>query len=125
MNIEALADQFCNFYYATFDTARQNLGAVYQAGSMLTHIDTKLQGIESIVNHLINLKFQTVAHSILSKDVQPTPFNGILVFVTGKMTIDGGNPLLYSEVFHLLPVNNDPNSGSYYIQNQVFKLNYG
>ena len=67
------------------------------------------------------MKFQKVEHKVLSMDAQPTT-NGILVFVTGNIMIDSPNPLYFSEVFHLLPL--DASGSNFYIQNQLFKLNY-
>ena len=34
-------------------------------------------------------------------DCQPSVNNGIIVFVSGNLSIEGGNPLMFTEVFHL------------------------
>lgn len=63
-----------------------------------------------------------VKHTIKTMDVQPsTDGSAILIFVTGSIQIDGGNPLHFCEMFQL--VSNAP--GSYYVHNDVFRLNYG
>ena len=47
--------------------------------------------------------------------------NGIVVFVTGKLAVDGStNPLNFAESFVLMPTP----EGSWYIHNDTFRLNY-
>jgi hypothetical protein len=68
------------------------------------------------------LAFQTVQHKITTSDSQPTPSGGILVMVTGDLAVDGNvtTPLKYAQTFHLMP-----NGSSWYIHNDIFRLNYG
>ena len=45
---------------------------------------------------------------------------GIVVFVSGQLLVEGEtHPLKFSQVFHLLPAN-----GSYFVLNDMFRLNY-
>ena len=124
MNFTAIAQQFCGFYYPAFDANRASVAAVYQPNSMLTFVDSQVQGAEAIVKHLVEgVKFGSIQHNVLSLDAQPTA-QGILVFVTGHVKVDGGaNPLYFSEVFNLMPL--DATGANFYVLNQVFKLNYG
>jgi len=87
---------------------------------MLTFEGTQTQGSANIVAKLKSLG--TVNHSVKSTDVQPSAQpNAILIFVTGAVTIDNGNPLHFCEMFQL--VSTAP--GQYTVHNDVFRLNYG
>ena len=68
------------------------------------------------------LQFQTVQHKITTSDSQPTPGGGILTLVTGDLAVDGNvtTPLKFAQSFHLMP-----NGASWYIHNDLFRLNYG
>ena len=97
------------------------------------------------------LQFQTVQHQVTTTDCQPSLGNGIVVFITGKLVVrpppalqgpvtrgsapsrlppkpfacarqvDGGtNPLMFAQTFMLAPTA----AGSWYIHNDVFRLNY-
>lgn len=116
-----MAQQFCDFYYQTFDADRSQLGNLYKQDSMLTFETSQLQGANDIVEKLVSLPFQKVAHRISTLDAQPASPNGdILVMVTGELQIDDEqNTQRYSQVFHLLP-----DGQSYYVFNDIFRLNY-
>lgn len=88
---------------------------------MLTFETTQVQGAKAIVEKLTSLPFQKVTHQISTLDAQPASPNGdILVMVTGGLAIDEEeNPQRYSQVFHLVP-----DGGSYYVYNDIFRLNY-
>lgn len=88
---------------------------------MLTFESAATQGARNIIEKLTSLPFQKVAHRISTLDAQPASENGdVLVMVTGELLIDEEqNPQRYSQVFHLIPEN-----GSYYVLNDIFRLNY-
>lgn len=88
---------------------------------MLTFETSQLQGAKDIVEKLVSLPFAKVAHRISTLDGQPASPNGdILVMVTGELLIDDEqNAQRYSQVFHLIPDGN-----SYYVFNDIFRLNY-
>ncbi|PSC70930.1 Nuclear transport factor 2 [Micractinium conductrix] len=118
---EAVAKAFTDHYYATFDTARNNLAGLYQDQSMLTFEGQKFQGTQAILQKLTSLPFQQCKHHISSLDAQPSLSGGVLVFVTGQLLPEGEtNPLKFSQTFHLAPV-----GGSYVVTNDLFRLNYG
>ena len=56
-------------------------------------------------------------------DAQPSPVGGttgVIVFVTGLLYVDEETtPLKYSQVFHLQPA-----GGSWWVLNDLFRLNY-
>ncbi|TID25026.1 nuclear transport factor 2 [Venturia nashicola] len=117
----AIAQQFVEFYYNTFDQDRQKLAALYRDHSMLTFETTAIQGTAGIVEKLANLPFQKVAHRVSTLDAQPSnEAGGIMVLVTGALLVDEEQkPMSYTQVFQLLP-----EAGSYYVFNDVFRLVY-
>ncbi|KAH9057532.1 nuclear transport factor 2 [Lactarius vividus] len=111
-DINAIAKQFTEFYYNTFDSNRANLAPLYRDTSMLTFEGTQIQGTSSIIEKLTSLPFAKVLHKVTTLDAQP---------VTGLLVVDDSpNPLQFSQVFQLIP-----DGGSYYVFNDVFRLNYG
>ena len=93
--------------------------ALYSDQSMLSFEGEQFQGQQNIFNKLTSLT--NVAHTITTLDCQPTTDNGILCFVCGKLTIDGGNEMMYTETFHL----RQGGSQGYYVHNDIFRLNLG
>ncbi|KAH7670255.1 Nuclear transport factor 2 domain-containing protein [Dioscorea alata] len=90
MDPEAVAKQFVDFYYQTFDTNRPGLALLYQDSSMLTFEGSKIQGAAAIAAKLTGLPFQQCHHSISTIDCQPSgPSGGIIVFVSGLLQLAG------------------------------------
>ncbi|KIW60329.1 hypothetical protein PV05_00556 [Exophiala xenobiotica] len=116
-----IAQQFVEFYYKTFDTDRAQLAALYRNNSMLTFEKEPFQGTQSILEKLTNLPFNKVQHRVDTTDAQPSnEQGGILVLVTGALMVDDQQqPMSYVQTFNLLP-----ESGSYFVQNDVFRLVY-
>jgi hypothetical protein len=87
---------------------------------MLTFEDKQVQGAEAIVQTLAGLAFRTVRHVVKTVDAQPTVGNGVIVFVSGDLFVDGEtNPIKFSQVFNL-----QPNGASFYVLNELMRLNY-
>ncbi|THV07977.1 nuclear transport factor 2 [Dendrothele bispora CBS 962.96] len=122
-DINDIAKQFVNFYYTTFDNDRSQLGPLYRTESMLTWEGSPIQGVNAVLEKLVSLPFQKVAHKIETLDAQPSSptMASILVSVTGALKVDDGeSELKFSQVFNLIP-----DGGSYFVQNDIFRLNYG
>ncbi|KAF8842494.1 nuclear transport factor 2 [Paxillus ammoniavirescens] len=122
-DIAQIAKQFTGFYYATFDSDRSNLRSLYRDHSMLTWEGEPHQGSANIEHKLSSLPFSKVEHKVTTIDAQPSSptIASLIVSVTGLLVVDDGqNPLNFSQVFHLIP-----EGGSYYVLNDVFRLNYG
>ncbi|KAE9604821.1 hypothetical protein Lal_00011082 [Lupinus albus] len=122
MDPDALAKAFVEHYYSTFDTNRAALANLYQEASMLTFEGQKIQGAHNIVAKLTSLPFQQCLHKITTVDCQPSGVNAaMLVFVSGNLQLAGEqHALKFSQMFHLIPTP----QGSYYVNNDVFRLNY-
>ncbi|CAO3702760.1 unnamed protein product [Rhizopus stolonifer] len=89
---------------------------------MLSFEGQQFSGPGSIVEKLTTLPFQKVVHQVNTCDAQPgNPTSGsIIVTVTGHLLIDdGANPLMFCQTFHLIP-----EGASYWVYNDIFRLNY-
>jgi len=117
---EEIATAFVKHFYSTFDTNVEGLAGLYSPQSMLTFEGNQVCGKDNIVEKLRSIG--VVKHEPKSMDVQPSSNpNALLIFVTGNIKIGGGNPLHFCEMFQLLSTS----SGSYYLHNDIFRLNYG
>ncbi|KAI0082873.1 nuclear transport factor 2 [Panus rudis PR-1116 ss-1] len=119
----SIATQFVTFYYTTFDTDRNGLAGLYRDHSMLTWEGAQLQGVQAIGGKLTSLPFEKVEHKIVNLDAQPssTTVASLICSVTGFLKIDGGeHELPFTQVFQLMP-----EGGSYYVFNDIFRLNLG
>ncbi|KAG7653929.1 Nuclear transport factor 2 eukaryote [Arabidopsis suecica] len=123
---EEVASAFVNHYYHLFDNDRSSLSSLYNPTSLLTFEGQKIYGVENISNKLKQLPFDQCRHLISTVDSQPSSIaggcGGILVFVSGSLQLQGeDHPLRFSQTFHLIPVL----QGSFFVQNEMFRLNYG
>ncbi|KAE8158878.1 hypothetical protein BDV40DRAFT_8189 [Aspergillus tamarii] len=121
-DFQAVAQQFVQFYYNTFDTNRQSLAGLYRDHSMLTFENASIQGVAGIIEKLTSLPFVKVQHQVGTFDAQPSNTEGgILVMVTGALLVDDEQKSLnYTQTFQLLP-----DAGSYFVFNDIFRLVYG
>ncbi|RZC59357.1 hypothetical protein C5167_006664 [Papaver somniferum] len=122
MDPESVSKAFVEHYYTTFDANRAGLAGLYQDTSMLSFEGEKIQGGSAIVTKLTSLPFQQCKHNISTVDSQPSgPAGGMLVFVSGNLQLAGEQHVLkFSQMFHLMPTP----QGSFYVQNDIFRLNY-
>eukprot|EP00270_Netrium_digitus_P019230 TRINITY_DN754_c0_g1_i1.p2 TRINITY_DN754_c0_g1~~TRINITY_DN754_c0_g1_i1.p2 ORF type:complete len:124 (+),score=11.74 TRINITY_DN754_c0_g1_i1:129-500(+) len=123
MDADALAKAFVEHYYTTFDQTRGNLYTLYQDASMLTFEGEKFQGAQAIQTKISSLPFAQCKHNVNTVDCQPSgPAGGVVVFVSGNLQLgDQEHPLRFSQMFHLLRTP----QGSFYVLNDIFRLNYG
>ncbi|PHH66571.1 hypothetical protein CDD81_7046 [Ophiocordyceps australis] len=122
-NFDAIAKEFVDIYYKTFDSDRKNLAALYRDPSMLTFESASVLGVTNILEKLANLPFQQVKHEISTLDAQPSNGEGgIMILVTGRLLVDEEQrPMSYTQTFQLM---RDPNN-QYFVFNDIFKLVYG
>ncbi|WOG85310.1 hypothetical protein DCAR_0104498 [Daucus carota subsp. sativus] len=121
--VELVGKAFVDHYYHLFDNDRPSLSSLYQPSSILSFEGQRLEGNEEICNKLNQLPLGQCQHAISTIDTQPSSFpGGIMVFVSGSLQLPGQDyPLRFSQMFHLIPTV----EGSFYIQNDIFRLNYG
>ena len=91
--------------------------ALFSDQSMMTFESEQFLGQQQIYNKLTS--FNQVNHKINTLDVQPSANDGIVCFVSGQLSIDGGQPLMYSECFVLMK----GGQFGYYVHNDIFRLN--
>ncbi|KAF9549139.1 Nuclear transport factor 2 [Mortierella hygrophila] len=119
-DIDTIGSQFTEFYYKTFDSGRNQLGPLYRPTSMMSFEGGQTLGSAAIVEKLSALPLDGLVHKISTQDVQPL-VDGLLITVTGQLLAGGEtNPQFFTQTFHLKPEN-----GSFYIQNDIFRLVYG
>ncbi|WPH02034.1 Nuclear transport factor [Acrodontium crateriforme] len=121
-DFEAVAKQFVEYYYKTFDTDRTALAPLYADNSMLTFEAAPVQGATGIVQKLLDLPFKQVQHQVATLDAQPSSpeTGGIIVVVSGALLVEEEKrPMSYCQTFQLMP-----RDGSYYVFNDVFRLVY-
>ncbi|XP_042504614.1 nuclear transport factor 2B-like [Macadamia integrifolia] len=121
--VELVGKAFVDHYYQLFDTNRANLPSLYHPTSMLSFEGQKIQGVEEIARKLTQLPFDHCLHTISTIDSQPSSLpGGIIVFVSGNLQLQGEeHHLRFSQMFHLVPTP----EGSFVVQNDIFRLNYG
>jgi len=120
-NIDEVGKAFVTHYYTAFDSDRSKLTTLYQNASRLHFEGREFVGPKEISEKLQNLPFQKVAHSIKSMDCQPSGCGGIIVHIVGELKVDDeANTLKFSQVFHLMP-----SDSSFWVVNDMFRLNYG
>ncbi|KAJ2782591.1 Nuclear transport factor 2 [Coemansia interrupta] len=119
--INAIAKEFVNYYYQTFDADRKNLAALYRPMSMMTWEGVQLRGGEAIIEKLASLPFQKVGHKITTTDAQQSlpHVNALVIMVTGQLLVDEETkPQQFSQTFQLVEDN------GFFVYNDVFRLNY-
>ncbi|KAJ0095628.1 hypothetical protein Patl1_16959 [Pistacia atlantica] len=100
MDPDAVAKAFVEHYYTTFDANRTGLANLYQEAFLSSSASTPSPP------------------SIASHPVLP---GGMLVFVSGNLQLAGEqHALKFSQMFHLMPTP----QGSFYVLNDIFRLNY-
>ncbi|KAI3452583.1 hypothetical protein Pfo_009247 [Paulownia fortunei] len=123
MDPDAVAKAFVEHYYSTFDTNRAGLANLYQDSSMLTFEGQKFQGAQSITAKLTSLPFQQCQHHITTVDCQPSAllveclFLFLAIFSWPASSMRSS---LARQMFHLMPTP----QGSFYVLNDIFRLNY-
>ena len=120
MSAQEVATAFVGHYYQLRDSNPAGLASLYQPSSMMTFEGTQVIGPEAICGKFVSVG--AVKHTMKGMDVQPsTGSSAMLIFVTGSVAIDGGNPLHFCQMFQL--VSTGP--GAFYVHNDIFRLNYG
>nr|CAD1829344.1 unnamed protein product [Ananas comosus var. bracteatus] len=121
--IEMVGKAFVEHYCRLFDTDRAALAALYDRGSLLSFEGQKVVGADEIARKLTQLPFGQCKHAVSTVDCQPSPVaGGILVFVSGSIQLPGEeHHLKFSQMFQLVPTQH----GSFFVQNDIFRLNYG
>lgn len=113
---------FVQTYYQLFDSDRSKLAVVYSAASAFTFEKTRTVGKDAIIKYLATLP--GTKHEMKTLDVQTVSGADrkvLLVFVTGNLTIEGSdNALKFCQAFQMIH-----NGTSYYVHNDLFRLNYG
>ncbi len=121
MDHKAIVNDFLNSYYQTMMTNKMALKKFYTSGSFMSYERSEHRGVEQIEKKLGNLSFKTIQYDFQDYDLQPSPIDGgFVIFVTGKLIMDGQNNFDFAQMFQLLP----NNQGGYFIFNDIMRLVY-
>merc|ERR1712080_663891 len=98
-DFNAVAQQFTEFYYKTFDSDRAQLAPLYRDNSMLTFEQSPFLGTANIITKLQELPFQRIEHQVATVDAQPSnESGGILVVVSGALLVEEERrPMSYTQ----------------------------
>lgn len=119
-DLQALGEQFANFYYDTYKTNRANLAGLYRPSSMMTYQGSQCMGPEQIMERISQLSFQTINFNLADKLVQPTVNNGCILMCSGQLQCDQDQPLSFTQIFVLMQ-----DAQGWYIHNEFFNLILG
>eukprot|EP01056_Protomagalhaensia_sp_Gyna25_P002091 Protomagalhaensia_sp_Gyna_25__2090@NODE_2124_length_1274_cov_593_144130_g1757_i0_p2_GENE_NODE_2124_length_1274_cov_593_144130_g1757_i0NODE_2124_length_1274_cov_593_144130_g1757_i0_p2_ORF_typecomplete_len156_score20_55NTF2/PF02136_20/6_1e21DUF3546/PF12066_8/0_0063SnoaL_2/PF12680_7/0_0071Mtr2/PF10429_9/0_025Terminase_GpA/PF05876_12/0_069_NODE_2124_length_1274_cov_593_144130_g1757_i08051221 len=100
---DQIATQFLEAYYAAFRADRTQMQRFYNEHSTLKWEKDEYRGPEAIGQCFQKISARTLDFPSIESAVQVTAGNGLLILVTGHVTIDGETPLGFSQVFVLLP----------------------
>merc|ERR1712070_56461 len=117
---KSIAQQFVTHYYALYDGDRSQMAPLFTEASSMIFEGAEFTGQVPIVGKLTNLNFRSCKHDLTTArlDVSVTAGGGILIVVTGVMSVDEGPPMAFVDTFVL-----QNNGGSWYIHNLIFRLN--
>ncbi|XP_062089030.1 nuclear transport factor 2B [Humulus lupulus] len=122
--VEMVGKLFVDRYYHLFDNDRASVSSFYQPSSMLNFEGQKILGVDNISCKLSQLPFDKCRHDISTIDSQPssTSAGSIVVFVSGSLQLVGEeHSLRFNQMFHLVPIA----QANFFVQNDIFRLNYG
>jgi len=115
-----IAGAFMNHYYTTYDTNPDGLAGLYLPNASLHFEGQQFDGPAAIVEkHKV---VGQVTHQIQTLELQQQSIGGnaACIFVTGRLSIGGDNPLQFAQFFQLV---GDAN-GDYALLNDMFRLIY-
>jgi len=84
---EEVGKAFVVAYYQMFESDRAGLGSLYEAQSMLTFEGQTFIGAQAIAQKLQGLPLNQSRIHLSSLDAQPPMAGGVLVLVTGTITV--------------------------------------
>ena len=106
---------FIVFFFTQHNTAVMNFEGTAFGGKKA--IQEKLMSLGSAATS----QAASIAHSIKQMDFSwgPIPKQTVLAFVSGVLTIDGGNPLQFAQVLQIAHI-----GGSWSLSNDMFRFIY-
>lgn len=102
-------------------TNRPDLSSLYSDQSLMTYEGEQLMGVEQIMGKLNGLPGIAIDVSNAVFDFQPSVNEGIFVLVNASLSIEGGNPMRFTQTFLL----QKGGASGYFVQNEVFRLSLG
>ena len=121
LDIEGIGNAFVAAYYEVFRKDRSKMAVYYRDASCLSYEGQGFQGVKDIINKLRNLPIESIRHDTKTLDVQPSGCGGLMLFVTGDVTLNAiKNPVKFSQSFHIVP--QEKSKERFWIHNDIFRL---
>jgi len=121
LDIQEIGEGFAKNYYELFKNDRTKLEVYYREPSCLSYEGQGYQGTAAVMNKLKNLPIKSIAHNSKTIDVQPSGCGGLMIFITGDLTLDNiKNPVKFSQSLHIVPINGS--TSNFWIHNDIFRL---
>ncbi|XP_030547091.1 nuclear transport factor 2B-like [Rhodamnia argentea] len=118
MDVHAVAKQFVENFYRTFDANIADLANLYEEDALLILDGRRIQGKEGILAELTSLPFEQCEHHIAT--ISCLRLGWLMVCVHGDIRLDGKEDALpFTQTFSLTPAP----QGSFYIAVDVFLMN--
>lgn len=120
-DFQTVGQQFIQHYYQTMTANRAGLSALYSDQSLMTYEGEQFMGVEQIMGKLNQLPNLAIDSASAVFDFQPSVNEGIFVLVNSSLSIEGGNPMRFTQTFLL----QKGGASGYYVANEVFRLSLG
>ncbi|KAJ5748972.1 uncharacterized protein N7511_010668 [Penicillium nucicola] len=113
-----IAQEFLKFYYAAFESDRQQLAPLYRNNSKLSHEDNSLTGVEKILSHISSMP--QVKRELVNMYSHYTNENknAIMIMMHGHLLASDTQRMNFVHVFSL---QQEPNGG-FYIASEMYQL---
>lgn len=117
-NYVHIAEEFCKYYYSTYDSNFSELANLYYNESQFTFLNKEYLGFNSLYNEIKsnNLKF---SHSDMHINVQPLGPKNMEICVTGKISF---NDAIFTHHFTENLILERDNYNRMFILSTIFKV---
>lgn len=85
-NFRKLTEEFCEFYYSTYDNNFPELAKIYKPESIFTYLDEEFTGFDSVFQRVKQYEIYNFTHHILHINAQPVGDRTILINVDGTIS---------------------------------------
>ena len=115
-----LAEEFCKFYYSTYDKNFKDLADSYHPKAQFTVNTVEVSGVNNYFNLLENCDARSFVHHDLNVQAQPIGEDSVLINVSGTLTVN--NSIFENKFIETLLIQRD-NFNRFYIFSTMLKIN--
>jgi hypothetical protein len=118
-NFRKLTEEFCKFYYSTYDNNFPELENIYKYESIFTYLDEEFTGFSSVLQRIKQYNIYRFTHHTLHINAQPVGDRTILINVDGTISInDSSTQQKFDETIIL----QRDNENHFSVYHTIFKL---